>query len=437
MRSSMSKTLARAAVVLLVAAGAGGCSTVSDVLDSANPFGDSDSQEASQPPADDTASASASQPAADTGTTPNLADIPDKPAPPSTDAERKQVADALVADRARAQYSTDALRGGTEAAAAPPPPAPPPGQVASVTPSASPSADTTSSDQTVDASPAAATPAPAPTTPVMTASTAPVPSTASGPNAPAGPAPGALPAVPAVPGSVPGLPMTMSDTALGFQRSTAAPLDASVSQFVAPSIIARYQQTATMAAAPGVVPTPPYRSGPAVALSAPAGTRPAVLGTNMTDVGGPETMSGSVIANFDALQAAPPATQASVYASAQGLPPAAVVFFPNDTTVLNEEAKAKVRDAVEAFKANGGNGFVRVVGHSSSRTANMSLQRHLVFNFERSQARATAVAKELIREGVPASKVLVEAVGDSQPVYYESMPEGEEGNRRAEIFFQS
>ena len=33
-------------------------------------------------------------------------------------------------------------------------------------------------------------------------------------------------------------------------------------------------------------------------------------------------------------------------------------------------------------------------------------------------------------------KVLVDAVGDSQPVYFESMPKGEEGNRRAEIFLQ-
>jgi len=44
--------------------------------------------------------------------------------------------------------------------------------------------------------------------------------------------------------------------------------------------------------------------------------------------------------------------------------------------------------------------------------------------------------QELIRDGVPASKVLMEAVGDSQPVYYESMPKGEDGNRRAEIFLQ-
>ena len=42
----------------------------------------------------------------------------------------------------------------------------------------------------------------------------------------------------------------------------------------------------------------------------------------------------------------------------------------------------------------------------------------------------------LIRAGVPASKVQIEAVGDSQPVYYESMPKGEDGNRRAEIFVQ-
>ena len=34
------------------------------------------------------------------------------------------------------------------------------------------------------------------------------------------------------------------------------------------------------------------------------------------------------------------------------------------------------------------------------------------------------------------TKVLIEAVGDSQPVYYESMPQGEDGNRRAEIFVQ-
>jgi flagellar motor protein MotB len=64
----------------------------------------------------------------------------------------------------------------------------------------------------------------------------------------------------------------------------------------------------------------------------------------------------------------------------------------------------------------------------------MPMARHLAVVFEHSQDFATAVAHELIRDGIPADKVLIEAVGDSQPVYYESMPQGEAGNRRAEIF---
>jgi outer membrane protein OmpA-like peptidoglycan-associated protein len=129
-----------------------------------------------------------------------------------------------------------------------------------------------------------------------------------------------------------------------------------------------------------------------------------------------------------------PPSAASPSASAQ---PAAVVLFPNDAVVLNAAAKAQIRNTAQAFQTHGGQGFVRVVGHSSSRTPDMPLERHLQVVFERSQERATAVARELIKDGVPAEKVLIEAVGDSQPMYYESMPQGEEGNRRAEIFLQS
>ena len=152
-------------------------------------------------------------------------------------------------------------------------------------------------------------------------------------------------------------------------------------------------------------------------------------------MGGPEAMSGDVVANLDALQA--PASQASVYAGAQGLSPTSVVLFPGDGTSLNAEARAEVRAAVAAFKQAGGQGRVRVVGHASSRTADMPLEKHLEVIFSKSQDRANAVAAEVIREGVPADRVLVEAVGDSQPVYYKSMPKGEDGNRRAEIFLQS
>jgi outer membrane protein OmpA-like peptidoglycan-associated protein len=218
-----------------------------------------------------------------------------------------------------------------------------------------------------------------------------------------------------------------SDAALGFKPSSAPPLDASIGQFVPPPIIARYDQTARAA---GI-------AAPSNSAAAPAATRHRSAAKASDAVGGPETMSGAVVANLDTLQSASAPSQISVYSDAQGLPPTAVVYFPGDGTLLNGEGRLQIRAAVQAFKQNGGQGYIRVVGHSSSRTTNMPLERHLEVIFNKSQDRANAVAKEIIDEGVPANRVLVEAVGDSQPVYYESMPKGEDGNRRAEIFLQS
>jgi outer membrane protein OmpA-like peptidoglycan-associated protein len=191
-------------------------------------------------------------------------------------------------------------------------------------------------------------------------------------------------------------PPAASDAALGFKPSAAPPLDPSVKQFVSAPIVARYRQTASLAgtAAPAVPAVPP---------------KGASRGSD----------GGSVVANLS------------------GGTPTAVVYFAGDGVALSKAAHAQVRAAAAAFKANGGQGSIRVVGHSSSRTGDMSMEKHLETIFAKSQARANAVAQDLIRQGVPASKVLIDAVGDSQPVYYESMPKGEAGNRRAEIFVQS
>ena len=149
-------------------------------------------------------------------------------------------------------------------------------------------------------------------------------------------------------------------------------------------------------------------------------------------VGGP-AITGDVIANLDAV----PGTPAGMAAAMNGgIPPTATIYFAGDGTSLPASARTQVRDAVAAFQASGGNGTIKVVGHASSRTPNMSVERHLEVIFQKSQARANAVAQALIRAGVPANRVIVEAVGDSQPIYYESMPQGEAGNRRAEFFVQ-
>ena len=440
------KDILRVAATLAVAMSASACSILPSVPDWVDPttwFSD-DSPTAAN----------------DSGQTPDLANLPDRPAASTAD-EQKQVSESLAGDRSNAKYSAEALRGGTESAATPPPVAPV--QAASASESISAAESTTASQRNARApveqprapqvdrsvaqapvgrsmpgtlpSPGRATyvasaaapteyasaPAPAPTEYASAPAPAPVQTAAV-------PPPGMQPAVPptpAVPQQVASI--APSDAALGFKPSAAPPLDPSISQFVAPPILQHYQQTATLA---GISST-----GPAVAT---ADTRPIKLrkprAVEMGE-GGPETMTGAVVANLDAL----PSTTStpSVYANTQGLPAAAVVFFPGDSVYLNTEARAQVRAAAEQFKVRGGQGYVRVVGHSSSRTADMPVERHLEIIFRKSQERANAVVQELIRNGIPASKVLMEAVGDSQPVYYESMPKGEDGNRRAEIFLQS
>ena len=380
--------------------------------------------------------------------TPDLANMPDRPAGSSAD-EQRQAADSLAADRSHAKYSADVLRGGTEAAA-PPPPNVAPAQVASssesipmaasapdsapdarapVAPARTPQVDRSVAQ--APRGPAMAGTLPSPDRATRMASVAaPVESAEIPAPAPvqseAAPPPYRQPAVPPLPAVSQQLAsIAPSDAALGFKPSAAPPLDPSISQFVSQPIIQRYQQTASSAG---------IGSEPVVAAANRRSTRHRRPRAAEMGEGGPETMSGAVVANLDALQ---PATNTpSVYANAQGLPPTAVVFFPGDSVHLSAEARAQVRAAADDFKARGGEGFIRVVGHSSSRTANMPLERHLEIIYRKSKDRADAVVRELVRDGVPAGKVLMEAVGDSQPVYYESMPKGEEGNRRVELFLQ-
>lgn len=81
--------------------------------------------------------------------------------------------------------------------------------------------------------------------------------------------------------------------------------------------------------------------------------------------------------------------------------------------------------------------YIRVVGHASMRTRDMDPFEHTLANFNVSLKRANAVASALLEMGVPPERLIVDAVGDTQPLFSEAMPSGEEGNRRTEIFLES
>jgi outer membrane protein OmpA-like peptidoglycan-associated protein len=438
--SGMTKTISLLQLSLALGLGLSlaGCDTVTDAANSA---GDAVSNVASalDPTTwfgDDTpppATADNSAPSADTSasTAPDLANLPSRPAT-TTAAQQQAATQSLAADGAQARYSGDALRAGTEAAAAPPSAAdvPPSAQLAMAAPSANdqpPTTDVVPPPAQAQTQPPAPRPAPAAAAPppsALSQGTAAVPVPGGVQTAAMPPAaqvstrpPGAEPAVPAntpVHGSAMMGSQYASDAALGFQPSAAPPLDPSINQWVPGPIVARYRQTAS---AGGVAP---------IRMAAV----PAKGGMGM---GGPEQMSGAVTANLDAIST----PGSSIAAMNGGVAPVAVVYFPGDGTTLSAAARAQIRSAADQYKAMGGAGSIRVVGHASSRTANMPVERHLEVIFQKSQARANAVAQELIHEGVPAARVLIDAVGDSQPVYFESMPQGEDGNRRAEIFVQS
>jgi len=99
-------------------------------------------------------------------------------------------------------------------------------------------------------------------------------------------------------------------------------------------------------------------------------------------------------------------------------PPAATVTLGN-AGAIDANGIAQVQAAVSAFRAKGNQGFVRVVGHADSASSSTRA-------LERAQAGATAVARELIKLGVPAKRVLVEASGTADG-----------GQERADIFLAS
>jgi flagellar motor protein MotB len=431
---------------------------------------------------------------------PELADVPGQVPARSSDAELRSAAEGLAADRERARYSDEVLRGGTgtpapaprSAAPAPAPaalptasapvsapttasaaneagviPLPARGGRSSLAPAASEAAAAVSEPVTRAAATAEVSVQPSPAPQASTPAPAPQPVAAATPVAPT-PAPVAQttpratetsrrPAVPAVPdtGRVASTSQPSSSTSSATpnyrERPPVPPVPVVTSEPAARTEVAPTPRLAPSVAAAA----PVQRSNTSFeASSAPALTQDAleaagpVVSSRYGASGAPTGSADPedpVEVNLDALRGLGPgaslapsqtAPNGAAYAN-QGGPgniPPYVVSFAHGSAGLNAEDRQKI--AAAAASAAQYRGLVRVVGHASSRTGDLGVGEHLLANFGVSLDRATVVANELIRAGVDASRVVVEAKGDSVPVYYESMPAGEAGNRRAEIFIE-
>ena len=417
--------------------------------------------------------------ASDSKSFPSLKTVPQQAPQTSSSEQRRQVAQGLVADRDNAKYTDQVLRaGGTPKPQSPPmqvarvAPAPPPKPApASTAPAPQPAA---APQPALPLKPALTAPAPQPIVapkpvmqtpaPVQRVATARLPKLDLRPSSRTQVA--AVPAPPpsAVPRSISPAPVPRPIVEPDRQSQPPVPyppLAGSVPSRGAPSIV---QSVGSVAPAPPVPSVAALQPAPQLAslsglgtedsvlaqafsqalaqsastvTTAPAGTSfgtpsAAPLTSNQTSVPDivRETYNQTLIAGTGVAPSATAASGTSIAAAPAG---PATVFFKNGSSGLNGKAKALIRDVAEAYKAR--RGALRIVGHASSRTRNLSVQRHKIVNFRISLDRATAVANELIKLGVDKRAIQIAAVSDSQPVFFESMPEGEAGNRRAEIFY--
>ena len=110
----------------------------------------------------------------------------------------------------------------------------------------------------------------------------------------------------------------------------------------------------------------------------------------------------------------------------------ATILFDNGSYKLKALDKRILGAVVRLQRKEGGQ--IRIVGHASSRTRNLTPVRHKMVNFKISVDRADKIAAALVRLGVNKKNIQIAAVSDGDPAFYEFMPSGEAGNRRTEVY---
>ncbi|PZT48392.1 calcium-binding protein [Helicobacter valdiviensis] len=100
------------------------------------------------------------------------------------------------------------------------------------------------------------------------------------------------------------------------------------------------------------------------------------------------------------------------------------VQFPFDSTAINPQYDAEIKDFAEYLK-NNPNQTATISGHTDSTGAKG-------YNQKLSERRATAVKNRIIEHGIDAKRLDAKGYGDSKPVATNATKEGRAKNRRVE-----
>ena len=107
------------------------------------------------------------------------------------------------------------------------------------------------------------------------------------------------------------------------------------------------------------------------------------------------------------------------------------IYFSDGATGLTSSDRDVISQVIGIVRNN--RAMVRIVGHSSALRTSASASAQLS-NYKVSLDRANAVAQDMVRQGLPADLIQVDARGASEPVYTENTPSAQAYNRRVEIF---
>jgi outer membrane protein OmpA-like peptidoglycan-associated protein len=101
------------------------------------------------------------------------------------------------------------------------------------------------------------------------------------------------------------------------------------------------------------------------------------------------------------------------------------ILFDVDKAEIKPTAKDSIAKAAEVL-VKYPDTYITVEGHTDSTGTTE-------YNQKLSERRADAVRDQLLRDGVPASRVSVKGYGESNPVADNSTPEGRQSNRRVQL----
>ncbi len=387
----------------------------------------------------------------DSGSFPSLSSVPADAPKTQAEADRRAVAAGLAADKSAAKYTDETLRAGgtpsTQVAATQPRPNPVVKPVAQPVQQPRPAASQPVTPQPVASKPrmpklaSASDPAaPRPVQPgSVVAAPQPVAAASAPPPAPLPPLVAPAPAQTAAAAPPPPAPLPPLTPPGAIQPTPVQPAAPRLVQGVAPRQVAALNFpnagqnelarifAASLAQSASTVTTAPANSTFAAPVASPLTSVQSNVASNVLEAYN-DPLTGKTPASSTVTPGVSLASETPKHEKV-------VVHFGNGSSRLNRKDKASIRKAAKAYAA-GGRGVIRVVGHASHRTRDMNVARHRMINFNVSLDRANAVARELMRHGVDASVLRIEARSDAEPIYYEYMPEGEAENRRTEIFLE-